>query len=224
MFYVDCSCFLCSGVAFQARPSILILLPQIAGREMPRDIVMPHISGEEMPHITKRLNSALCTIELLTSAEWELRKACFWLLIGNSRDVLFQDLYSFSGKEEQSFMTSVETETIPCHLCFGKLLLQPNTHERRGSIDCYHQLYKTPDMFCNSPLNSNNTTLWAKMSNERCQDECVPRFCAYGWFQFWDFLTVARNLSSRFWYKTRMLKEQSESCAARTPTPLNFCF
>ena len=118
-------------------------------------------------------------------------------------------------------MTSVETETVPCHLCFGKLLLQPNAHKRRGSIDCYHQLYKTPDMFCNSSLNSNNTTLWAKMSNERCQDECVPRFCAYGWFQFWDFLTVARNLSLKFWYKTRILKEQFESCAARTPS-LNF--
>ena len=104
--------------------------------------------------------------------------------------------------------------SLPCHLCFGKLLLQPNAHERRGSIDCYQRLYKTPDMFCNSPLNSNNTTLWAKMSNERCQDECVPRFWAYGSFQFSAFLTVARNLSLKFWYKTRILKEQFESCAA----------
>ena len=78
--------------------------------------------------------------------------------------------------------------------------------------------------FGNSPLILNsNTTLWAKMSNERCQVECVPRFWAYGSFQFSAFLTVARNLSLKFWYKTRILKEQFEGCAARTPS-LNFCF
>ena len=120
-------------------------------------------------------------------------------------------------------MTSVETETIPCHLCFGKLLLQPNAHERwEEALIAITSCIRHRICFVNSPLNSTNTTLWAKMSNERCQDECVPRFCAYGWFQFWDFLTVARNLSLKFWYKTRILKEQFESCAVRIPSLIFF--